>query len=351
MRNSVKWEAIMKKRNTRYFFMLTLSVLLIFFSDGCTKENKELTPQHPKGLYRGVNLGNALEAPDEGDWGVVLEEEYFELIGDKGFDFVRIPIRWSAHAEENPPYTINPEFFDRIDWVINQALSRNLSAIINIHHYNGIMENPSDHKSRFLSLWEQIAEHYSDYSKNLYFEILNEPHDNLTHTLWNQYLKEAILIIRETNPDRLIIVGPTDWNSLDELDLLSIPEEDTDIIVTFHYYEPFHFTHQGAEWVDGSEEWLGTEWKGTVLDKDAIRKDLDDAIMWAKNHNRTLLLGEFGSYNKADMDSRVRWTDFIAREAEKRDIAWAYWEFCAGFGIYDPDTEEWRDRLLQALIP
>lgn len=35
-------------------------------------------------LGRGINLGNALEAPREGEWGVVLEEEFFDLIADAG---------------------------------------------------------------------------------------------------------------------------------------------------------------------------------------------------------------------------------------------------------------------------
>jgi endoglucanase len=76
------------------------------------------------------------------------------------------------------------------------------------------------------------------------------------------------------------------------------------------------------------------------------------AVEWSKkNNNIPLLLGEFGSYNEADMDSRVRWTSYVARSAEKRGIAWCYWEFCAGFGIYDPVREEWRYPLLKALIP
>ena len=73
-------------------------------------------------LGRGVNLGNALEGPTEGAWGVVLEEEFFDLIADQGFDSVRIPIRWSAHAEVAAPYTIDPKFFERIDWAVENAL-------------------------------------------------------------------------------------------------------------------------------------------------------------------------------------------------------------------------------------
>lgn len=68
-----------------------------------------------KRLGRGVNLGNALEAPAEGDWGVTLEAEYFQLIAEQGFDSVRIPIRWSAHASQNEPYHISRSFFDRVD--------------------------------------------------------------------------------------------------------------------------------------------------------------------------------------------------------------------------------------------
>ena len=55
---------------------------------------------------RGVNLGNALDAPKEGDWGVVLKEDYFQKISKAGFDSVRIPVRWSAHAETAAPFAL-----------------------------------------------------------------------------------------------------------------------------------------------------------------------------------------------------------------------------------------------------
>lgn len=98
--------------------------------------------------------------------------------------------------------------------------------------------------------------------------------------------------------------------------------------------------------------WLGTEWQGTASEKEAIRDDLDAALTWAQtNNNIQLFLGEFGAYSKADLADRVRWTAFVAREAEKRDIIWAYWEFCAGFGVYDPNQDTWRKELLRALLP
>ena len=43
------------------------------------------------GLGRGVNLGNALDAPNEGEWGVTLKAEYFAKIKQAGFDSVAFP--------------------------------------------------------------------------------------------------------------------------------------------------------------------------------------------------------------------------------------------------------------------
>src|SRR5262249_14444537 len=108
---------------------------------------------------RGMNLGNALEAPKEGEWGITLNENDFRQIKPAGFDSVRIPIRWSTHAEKEAPFTIERDFFERVDWAVDQALGRGLKAIINVHHYDEIMKEPDRHRERFLGLWGQIAEH------------------------------------------------------------------------------------------------------------------------------------------------------------------------------------------------
>lgn len=328
----------------RLLYFLLFWIFLVFISPiGVTAMDKKLP------ISRGVNMGNALEAPIEGQWGVIIRDEYFRLIKDAGFDHVRIPIRWSAHADTKSPYTIETSFFNRVDHVVNEALKNGLYVILNIHHYEEMMQRPEQHKERFLKIWEQLSIHYKDYPETLWFELLNEPCNYLNSKLWNQYLKEAISIIRRTNPKRKIIVGPTDWNSVYKLNELEIPN-DPNLVVTFHYYNPFQFTHQGAEWVNPSPS-VGTKWLGTAIEKFIISGELDMAVEWSKKHNNVpLFLGEFGAYSKADMDSRVRWTSYVARSAEQRNIAWCYWEFCAGFGIYDPYREEWRTPLLKALI-
>lgn len=301
-------------------------------------------------LGRGVNLGNALEANYEGEWGMMLDESYFRLIAEADFNSVRIPIRWSAHAEANAPYTIDPAFLARVDWAIEQALANDLYVIINIHHYEEIMQDPDAHAARFLGIWQQLAAHYQEQPAQVLFELLNEPNTNLLAYRWNDLLAEAITTIRTTNPQRIIVVGPTSWNSVNELTNLELPD-DQQLIVTFHFYEPFHFTHQGAEWAQGADAWLGTTWEASESEQRQLTSLLDKAAAWSERHKRPLLMGEFGAYSKGDMASRVRWTAFMARAAEERGFSWAYWEFGSGFGVYDRATGQWNKELRQALVP
>jgi aryl-phospho-beta-D-glucosidase BglC (GH1 family) len=301
---------------------------------------------------RGVNLGNALDAPREGEWGVTLEEGYFDLIRKAGFDSVRIPVRWSAHADAAAPFRIDPKFFERVDWAIQQSLARGLQPLVNMHHYGEMMTDPDAHRERFLALWRQIAEHYRDLPPSVAFELLNEPTGKLTAQKWNEILAEALRVVRRTHPDRQIVIGPVGWNAIGELGGLVLPEDDRHLIVTVHYYSPFQFTHQGADWA-GSEaaKWLGTKWTGTKAEQQGVIRDLDTAITWAVKHHRPLYLGEFGAYSRADMESRARWTRFVADEALKRKAGFAYWEFCSGFGVYDAQRKQWNEPLKNALVP
>jgi endoglucanase len=300
-------------------------------------------------LGRGINLGNALEAPKEGDWGMTLEAGYFEAIRKAGFDSVRIPIRWSAHAAKEPPYTIDPEFLKRVDWAVEQALSRNLNAIINVHHFGELDTEPDKYEPMLRAIWAQVAEHYRDRPNLLYFELLNEPHDKLSSERWNRMIPPLLAEVRKRNPHRPVIIGPGMWNSFRELDKLKLPETDRDIIVTFHYYEPFHFTHQGAEWAQGSRAWLGTTWTATPEQRKRLAADFDKAAAWSQTHRRPIFLGEFGAYSRADMDSRARWTRAVVEAARDRGFSTAYWEFGSGFGAYDRASRSWNAPLLDAL--
>lgn len=300
-------------------------------------------------LGRGMNFGNMLEAPNEGDWGLTLQPEYFDLVKNAGFRTVRLPIRWSSHTDTKPPYTIDPKFFERIDWAIQQATSRGLNIVVNVHHYQELMTNTEAERPRFYAMWKQIAERYKEQPSSVLFELYNEP-NTITDKMWNTIAAETLAVVRQSNPTRNVIIGGVDYNSVNGLLGLRLPADDPHIIATFHYYLPFEFTHQGADWVNGSDAWLGTKW-GTSNDKTEVDYDIYRVKEWADKYKRPLWLGEFGAYREADMDSRVKWTAYLAREMEKKKINWAYWDFAADFAAYDHTQNKWIEPLLDALMP
>lgn len=350
-KNVVSFEVLLDRPGRPHHFFVDRIRAVSFDATSQQYESDPIFAKLKPVFGRGVNLGNALDAPNEGEWGVTLKESYFEAIQAAGFDSVRIPVKWSNHAERTPPYRIDAAFAKRVDWAIGQALQRGLQAIVNIHHYDEIMKEPDAHRERFLALWRQIAERYRDRPPELAFELLNEPTGKLTAEKWNALAAEAIGVIRPTNPTRQIVVGPVGFNSIKDLPLLELPADDRNLVVTVHYYSPFQFTHQGAEWTGKqSQAWLGTKWTATKDEQNAIRRDLNAAIAYGVKHRRAVYLGEFGAYSKADIESRARWTRFVAEEALKRKIGFAYWEFCSGFGVYDPQREAWIEPLKQALL-
>jgi len=301
-------------------------------------------------LGRGVNLGNALDAPNEGDWGIVLRDEDFKLVADAGFEHVRIPVRWSTHAASVAPFSIDPTFAARVKWAVDAALAAGLRVVVNVHHYEEMNVDPDANQARLLGIWKQIAETYQGYPDTLYFELLNEPHDKLTPEKNNAIISELLAVIRPMNPERSVVVGGTEWNSLRGLSSLDLPASDQHLIVTIHYYDPFDFTHQGAEWANKTDQ-LGVDWPGPVGTRQNIAADFNRSVEWAQAHARPLYLGEFGAYEKAEFGARTRWTTAVAAESSARGIPYAYWELRSSFGLYDSEKREWRRELLDAVLP
>jgi len=302
-------------------------------------------------LGHGVNLGNMLESPREGSWGQTVQEAYFPIIRQAGFTVIRVPIRWAAHVSPAPDYTIDPAFLSRVDWVVAQAEKNNLQAILDYHNDDDLMHDPDANADRFVAIWKQIAGHYQGTPSSILFELLNEPNGKLDAPRWNDLLLKTLAAVRGTNPTRTVVVGPAQWNGIGALPKLVLPDDDHNLVVTVHFYDPMSFTHQGASWVKGSEKWFGNTWQGTDAEKLAVTQAFDKAAAWGSAHQRPIFLGEFGAFSKGDMDSRVRWTAFVARTAESHGWPWTYWEFCSGFGVYDPQAHTWRQPLLEALMP
>jgi endoglucanase len=329
-----------------------LAVILISFASLCMAADEPNAFTFNKMLGRGINIGGALDTPkQEGEWGVTLQDEYFQIIKDAGFNSIRLPVRWNTRAEDKPPYTIDPNFFKRVDWAINNCLSRNIPVVLTTHHYDELYSDPNGQKDKFVAMWKQIAERYKDYPDILIFDPLMEATGNLDVDKWNSLLKETIVTIRRFNPKRTIVICPAGFYCLENISHLELPKDDHNIIVSIFYYSPTEFTQQGASWFQGSEKWLGTKWLGSEDEKQRIAKDFDIAAEWSKKNNRPIYLNEFGVYEKADMESRVRWTKCVVDAATSRGFSISYWEFCSVFGLYDQQTKSWRKELLDAVVP
>ncbi|MDH3459746.1 MAG: glycoside hydrolase family 5 protein [Burkholderiaceae bacterium] len=303
-----------------------------------------------RALARTINFGDMLDTPTEG-LGPVLSDEFITLAKGAGFTAIRLTIRWDARADFKPPYTIDPDFFDRVDGAVKLASAQGLAVVIDMHHYAAMNTAPKSEQQRFLALWNQIAQHYRNAPATVMFELLNEPNLYLGRDMWQRVMSAALREIRASNPDRTLIVGGAPWNTLAALEQLHLPFDDRNLIVTFHYYDPIEVTHQGAEWVDGSDEWMGTAWRGSAAERQALKADFADVAQWAKVERRPIFLGEFGVYSEADDATRLAWTKAVREQAEANGFSWAYWELASKFGVLDPWTLDWREPLLQTLLP
>ena len=325
--------------------ILLLLFVFIFCSENLFSGERAFEMNRRLGM--GINLGNCFEAPEIGSWGVEPDSFYFSDIKAKGFNSLRIPAKWSAHAQTEAPYTIDKDFMDTIRWAINLSLANGLVTVINIHHYDEIMTDPAANKARFLAIWDQIAHEFQSYSDSLYFEILNEPNTNLTPQLWNDYLAEGLSKIRETNPDRMVIIGTANWGGVDGLSQLTLPE-DSNLILTIHYYNPFNFTHQGADFA-GMGGSPAVSWDSTAVEVNAIKSDMDIIKQYSDRHNVPVYIGEFGAIENADDASRARWIGCLHSFYQEYGFSAAYWEYCSGFGIYNFGLDCYHTGMLKAL--
>jgi endoglucanase len=321
-------------------FLLASSVVATLMSGGVTAQADTFKTQ------RCMNMGNALDAPKEGEWGHVIKADSFRAIKAAGFDTVRIPIRWSAHTGGGPDYRIDPRFFRRVDTVVNQALSQGLQVIINVHHFEELNEDPDANFAKFIALWGQIAPHYASLPDSVYFEVLNEPNGKLSGDVMRRVLTAGFKKIRESNPTRILILGGENWSGINSLP--SIPAiKDPNQVYTFHYYDPFEFTHQKASWTDLENS--GTVRWGSAAD----HRQLKEAAAYVKKAQKQLgfplFLGEIGAYQKAPYEDVVRYTAETRKAFEAAGLSWCAWSFTATFPFYDQDTKQWDYEKLGAL--
>ncbi|TQX83443.1 glycoside hydrolase family 5 protein [Rhizobium sp. rho-13.1] len=273
----------------------------------------------------------------------------YKMLHDSGFQHIRVNLQAFSHMDAADKLDL--KWLETLDSVIEQATEAGLLVILDEHDFQFCGRGADECRSKLLAFWRQIGPRYRNAPASVLFEILNEPNRAMTPDLWNGLLSETLALIRQTNPTRGVVIGPANSNNFRSLDALVLPTTDRNIIVTVHYYDPFPFTHQGATWtVPSRERLIGVPW-GTDADHQTIVRNFSNIAAWSKAHDRPILLGEFGSYDKADMAARVAWTSAVARTAERDHFAWSYWQFESSFSAYDIANRHWIEPIYDALIP
>lgn len=310
----------------------------------------------------GWNLGNTLEAAGgETNWGnPITKRKMIDALKTAGFSTIRIPVRWDQHYIDDN-YTIDPEFINRVETVVNYALINDMYAIINIHHNRLQSQANEESKDKVLAeldaIWTQVANHFKDYGDQLIFETINEPRNGedwngntSIYEIVNEYNAKALTTIRLSggNNDKRLVMLPTYAASADYNKIISmaIPDDDN-IAVSLHAYTPYDFALNTAA---GSQSTFGENDK-KLLDK--LFKLINRTFV---DKGIPVVLGEFAATDKDNLDDRTEYAYYYAQAAGHYNIPVCWWDngnFAEGesMGIFNRRTLSFEyPEILQALM-
>jgi len=355
----------------RYSLFLSLLFVLISIASLSAQEIP---------FSRGINLTGWFQA---GSAQQVQFTRYtkkdFEQIKSLGCDVVRLPINLHYMTNGAPNYVVDPLFYEFLDPVVDWAEELDLHLILDNHTFDPAVSTDPAVGEVLKKVWPQLAARYQNRFEKLYYEVLNEPH-GIADDVWNAIQGEVIQAIRAVDTKHTIIVGPTNFNSYYRLDQMPVYEDDN-LIYTFHFYDPFIFTHQGASWTTPSMGLLrdvpfpyqasqmpefpnglqGT-WIESAFDNygqegfvSQVRSRIAIAARFQEERQVPVFCGEFGVYiPNSDNSSRVFWYEEVRKILEEANISWTIWDYHGGFGLFEEGDNDLFEHnlnteLLQAL--
>jgi len=312
---------------------------------------------------RGVNFSAWFEAhsPREIIFSTYTEQDFINA-KSLGVDVIRLPIRMHSMTGGSPDYILDPLFLRLLDQVIDWAERHEIFLILDNHSFDPRAHTSPDIYRILLPVWRQIAERYRDRSEFIIYEILNEPH-GIDAAVWAEIQGRVVEAIREIDATRYIIVGGVDFNSIDRLfDLPTYPFDN--IIYTFHFYDPYLFTHQGETWASPPNlinlrylpfpadrrpmppvppDLRGTWVEGSLRHSyrqaatiEALARQLDRAVQFSRERGDVpIFCGEFGVFIPNTLpEDRLRWYEAVVTMLDDRNIPWTSWDYFGGFGIF-----------------
>ncbi|MEI7423414.1 MAG: glycoside hydrolase family 5 protein [Prolixibacteraceae bacterium] len=314
---------------------------------------------------RGVNLTNWFQTTSPGK---IQFSKYtkkdFENIKSLGCDIIRLPINLFSMTGGKPDYLIDPIFSGYLDQAVSWAEELGLYLMIDNHSRDEIASKNPDLEIILTRVWEQLANRYKNRSALILFEIMNEP-NGISTEVWGKIQQAAIDAIRKTDSKHTIVIGPSSFNTYNELSKLPV-YKDPNLLYTFHFYDPFLFTHQGSTWANPALASLSevpfpyssetmpsrpAELAGTWVNSTytnypkegnvaRIRQLIDIATTFRSERKVNIFCGEFGVYMKSSKDAeRVYWYSEVRKYLEEKGIPWTIWDYHGGFGLFVKGSE------------
>ncbi|WP_374949857.1 glycoside hydrolase family 5 protein [Mucilaginibacter sp.] len=319
---------------------------------------RQLAFKRAKSLDNGVSVSGL-----EQTWNKALLSESilkpadFKLIKQLGFKSIRLPVAFNYFDTTGTPVE---KVFTHIDDVLKQCKVYGIKLIIDYHYGNLNDNNYLTETPRLIAQWLTITRRYIRESpENVFFELYNEP-PHMNPAVWKDAVYNLVTAIRRVDKKKTLIVGASNFNSIYELSRMD-RLADENIIYTFHFYEPFLFTHQGAAWVGNQVSTTGIPFpyradkypplnpktKGTWGETNyyqyktdgnevSVKDKLQIVKNWANKFAVPVLCGEYGVYDKyADAESRCRYIKAVRRNLKLLDIPGILWDYNTNFSIFN----------------
>jgi endoglucanase len=289
--------------------------------------------------------------------------EDIALIKSMGFDHVRLSVDPQPMMISHRPDEIPTEYLGYLDAAVKMILDQGLAVIIDVQPDSDLKARLAKDDSfvqEFADFWRALSRHYSSWdAEHAFLEILNEPEFSDRYRWYGVQAKLAAAI-RDGAPRHTMIAAGARWSNDDELVFLE-PLRDPNVVYTFHFYEPFVFTHQGATWGAYSWHWVkGLHYPSSpesaakvaagvpdAVDRlavirygqehwDAARIDADIAQVaeWAGQRGVPVVCNEFGVYRDyADPQDRAGWIHDVRIALERHGMGWTMWDYSGNFGV------------------
>lgn len=355
-------------------------------SENCfSNQSKTVFANKPllKSVARGVNLPNwEAEDPRYRPTLQTLSKLY-----DQGLTHIRLPI---FHSDFNTNHFSSPEaqaYSSQILAEIKKLTGIGYVVSVDLHpdaDFNSLYRTrPNEGYAALESIWRYLASLLAETDPDtVLLELLNEP--DTEPAIWQDHVRQLAVQLRRWMPHHTFVVGPHGpmrHESLAGFD----PLNDANIIYAIHFYDPFIFTHQGAEWLaEDDPVRLSTDVPFPSIKDDPriatiiaslqasghlkaiaevsrtfeepwTEKDIENAFrtarLWAERHSVPIIVNEFGVLSHhAPRDDRLYWLGVVTKQAEANCLGWTHWDYSDGFGLVDPDSQRIDEEALNQLL-